>query len=516
MADNSYTSKKLAFNNAEQFKESFFEPEPATLGYVFIGNHIAWTNEDSPDVIYDTVSDEKEVWDNMFAAKRITGNDVELVLPRVNWEANVKFREYDDLITLANLVSSNTAQNLKPVYMMNSERNVYLCLSNNVSSNSTVEPQGKNLSANGNIATSDGYLWKYLYNVKPSNKFFSNNWLPAPVSTSKLDYDCSPITTVDGEIAHIIITNGGSGYINSNVFVSAYATGCTILTLANTANVVQNMVVTGAGISGGVYITNVDTVYNKITLSSPSTLSGGGAANLSIATRIEITGDGTSAIASPVLANGSIQQINLSSYGKNYLRANVNIYGTGTGATARAVLPPKYGFGFNAAKQLGASNVMISMRIGEMDSTEGGIISTDTSFRQYGLLRDPYKYGNTVSMVASSANSVISQTYDVTVISGSDYQVDEFVYQGSIDNPTFSGYLHAQTTNLVRLTRVHGDVTIGSPLKGTATNTSGRTVVNITYPEYQPYTGDIMYVENIVKTQRTDGQAENLRFVIRF
>jgi hypothetical protein len=35
-------------------------------------------------------------------------------------------------------------------------------------------------------------------------------------------------------------------------------------------------------------------------------------------------------------------------------------------------------------------------------------------------------------------------------------------------------------------------------------------------PEFQPYTGDIMHVENIVKTERTDGQAEVLKFVVRF
>ena len=45
---NNYTSKKLAFNNAEQFKESFYEPEPTTIGYVFLGNHTAWPNDDVP------------------------------------------------------------------------------------------------------------------------------------------------------------------------------------------------------------------------------------------------------------------------------------------------------------------------------------------------------------------------------------------------------------------------------------------------------------------------------------
>ena len=157
-----YNSKNLAFNNAEQFKESFYEPEPTTIGYVFLGNHTAWPNDDVPPDPKDTVLEEKSIWDKMYAGKKITGNDVELVVPRINWEANTKYREYDDTIQLSELISSNTAQNLKPIYVMTSDKNVYLCLSNNVSANSTVEPTGKNLSANGIIQTADNYLWKYL------------------------------------------------------------------------------------------------------------------------------------------------------------------------------------------------------------------------------------------------------------------------------------------------------------------------------------------------------------------
>ena len=35
-------------------------------------------------------------------------------------------------------------------------------------------------------------------------------------------------------------------------------------------------------------------------------------------------------------------------------------------------------------------------------------------------------------------------------------------------------------------------------------------------PEFEPYTGDILYVENITKTQREDGQAENIKIAVRF
>jgi hypothetical protein len=182
----SATSKKIAYIAALQFRESFYEPSP-TLGYVFIGNHLEYTDENTPSAIIDSIADEKNSWDNMIGAKKITGNDVEFVIPRVSWTANTKYKQYDDVVSFDELLTGNTSLNVKPMYIVTSGRNVYKCLSNNVSGNSTVEPTGDYTSSNGNIATSDGYIWKYMHNVKPSNKFLTNDWIPVPTSTAQID-----------------------------------------------------------------------------------------------------------------------------------------------------------------------------------------------------------------------------------------------------------------------------------------------------------------------------------------
>jgi hypothetical protein len=514
----SYTSKKLAFNNAEQFKESFFEPEPSTVGYVFLGRHTPYANEDTPDTIRDTVADEKSVWNEMYAAKKIIGSDLELVLPKIQWTSNKKYHQYDDTIDISTLTTANTVSNTEPCYVINTERNVYLCLCNNVSANSTVEPTGKNLSANGNIQTGDGYLWKYLYNVRLSNRFLTDEWIPVPTSTNKLDYDTSDTISVEGELAKIITTNGGSGYVHSSISVSTFLTGCTVLTIANTTNLSANMALSGTGIAGGTFISSIDPINLTITLSNATSSNGGGSGNtVSVTTRVFIDGDGTGAVGTVDLQNTSIRKITVSSFGSNFTRANVLIFGTGTNAAARAVLPPKFGHGHNPAKQLNASNVMIAMKIGEIDSSENGIISTDTTFRQYGLLRDPHKYGQSAPVIGPAANSVISQTTNLTLVAGSDYNLEEFVYQGvSANTSFFSGTVHASTSNEVRLTNVKGTLQIGSPLKGTQTNLTGRTVVIRENPELEPYTGDVLFVDNITRTERTDGQAENLKFVVLF
>jgi hypothetical protein len=513
-----YTSKKLSFNNAEQFKESFFEPEPATVGYVFIGNHVPYANEASPNSIVDSTSDEKSVWDNMFAAKRITGNDVELVISRVNWTANTKYKQFDDKITVGDLLTANTLLNVKPMYVLTSDRNVYKCLSNNVSANSTVEPVGDFTTANGTISTADGFIWKYMYNVKPSNRFLTTDWIPAPISTNKLDYNVSETNVVDGEITTIVVTNGGTGYAHPTINATAFGTGVTTITMANTTNVAANMVVSGTGITTGTLVTAVNSVTSIITIDTATSANGGGttANALTFLTRVYIEGDGSSLEASANIANSAISKVTIDVTGTGYSYANAILYGSGTGANARVILTPKFGHGFNPAKELDASNVMIADRIGSVDSTENGLISVDTSFRQYGLLRDPYKYGNTSPVISSNANTVISQTTDITLIAGTSFNLNEFVYQGSsANNAFFYGFVNAQSANEVRLTKVKGEVSVGGLLIG-ANSGVNRTVVKLDNPEFEPYTGDIMYVENVEGVTRADGQAENIKFVIRF
>ena len=513
-----YTSKKLSFNNAEQFKESFYEPEPATVGYVFLGNHVPYANESSPNSIVDSVSDEKSVWDNMYAAKKITGNDVELVIPRVNWTSSTKYKQYDDRISVDDLLTGNTTINVKPMYVFTSSRNVYKCLSNNSSANSTVEPSGDFTTANGTISTADGYIWKYLYNVKPTNRFLTADWIPAPISTNKLDYNVSQTSPIDGEVTTIVVTNGGTGYAHPTINATAFGTGVTTITLANTTNVAANMIVTGTGIATGTLVTAVNSVTSIITINTATSANGGGttANALSFLTRIYIQGDGASLEASANIVNSAISKVTVDVTGTGYSYANATIYGSGTGANTRVILPPKFGHGFNSAKELDATNVMVSERIGSVDSTENGLISTDTSFRQYGLLRDPYKYGNTSPVISSNANTVISQTTNITLIAGTNFELNEFVYQGASSNSAyFYGFVNSQTANEVRLTKVRGTITVGGLLIG-ANSGVNRTVVKLTNPEFQPYTGDILYAENIQQVTRADGQAENVKFVIRF
>lgn len=531
----SIVTKKLAFNTSEQFKESFSEESP-TIAYVCIGNHTSYANEASPNSIVETVSTEKIVWDNIFAGKRITGNDVQLVIPRYNWLSNTKYRAFDDTVEFSDLFKTNSSQNLNPMYVLTSTRNVYKCVSNNNSALSTVEPTGDYVTSNGNIATADGYIWKYMFNVTPFNKFLTNEWIPAPTNTSALDYNVDPLNVVDGELTSIIVTNSGTNYRQaSNIKVNGFTSGQTSLKLSNTALVLEifsipsianltNMLISGTGIPPTTHIEDISIATGILTLSSTTTGAGGNTNNISISTRVFIDGPGVGGAANAVLsntssdasaANANVSKITITSIGTNYTYANAIIYGSGTGATARVVLPPKYGHGFNPAKELNANNVMIAVTIGENDTTEGGLISSNTSFRQVSLLRNPHKYGESVSSNNSTSNSVFSQTTDLSLIAGASFNLNEYVYQGNTSSPTAYGFINDQSLNSIKLTKVRGIFTSGSIITGFDSGAT-RTIVTVEDPEFQPYSGDFLYVTNELKTERILGQAENIKIIINF
>jgi hypothetical protein len=295
--------------------------------------------------------------------------------------------------------------------------------------------------------------------------------------------------------------------------------------LANTTNVAANMFVSGTGIAPKTFISTVDTPNNNITLSLATTGSGGGnttANQISITTRIFVDGNGSGAVASPTInSNGYLTKVAVTTIGTNYSRANAYVFGTGTGATLRVIRAMKNGHAKNPAKELGANSVMISSRIGEIDTTENGKIPANTTFRQSGIFVNPYKYGEKSVVAPLNASPVISQATSLTLTAGGAYSLGEFVYQGfqndvSYETTSAYGFVLDQTTTTIRLTNVVGTFKTGFPLYGANSGIVDRLVVSIQNPDFEPYSGDVLYTENAVKTQRADGQAEDIKLIVRF
>ena len=249
----------------------------------------------------------------------------------------------------------------------------------------------------------------------------------------------------------------------------------------------------------------------NIPVVNPVAIGSGYAAN----TVIRITGANTrQALATAVIHNGSIVDYVVTDVGENYTSANVQIISTtGSGAIASANVSPIGGHGSDPFEEFGAQNIMVTNTFTEDESS---LIPTDINYRQIGFVINP---------VARSAfpfqceDPIYSTTTDLVVSNGFDfYTSDEVVYQGTdLANSTFSGTCLSfnNDTNVLRLINTSGTASNGFTLIGETTGTT-RTVLNVSLPDYIPYSGYITYIENRAGTQRSSDGSEQVRLVVGF
>lgn len=220
-----------------------------------------------------------------------------------------------------------------------------------------------------------------------------------------------------------------------------------------------------------------------------------------------ISGDGAGATATATVVANSVTGITVTSVGSGYTSATVSFSGgNGSSAAATAIISPKGGHGSNAIEELGGKYVMLNVRL---DGNEANTISTANEFRQVGLVRDPYLYGTTNRATASTYRQTFK--YTLSGVSGT-YALDEIVTSGS--NTATVVEWDATGSNLFT------SLPLNLPFANTATVTgaggASGTIAVIDEPGLQPYSGDLLYVENRVPIGRADDQIEDVKLVIQF
>lgn len=189
--------------------------------YYCLGKNDPWPDDNAPPA--PLVDDQYEaiVRSDIITAKRIGPLDVSRVIRRINWEAGKIYDIYDDKFTVG--VGGATEQKDSDFYVMNSQFNVYKCLSNNNGRASTKEPYGIDLRP---FTLSDGYQWKYIYSLSAAarNKFMTNDFIPIENPLSADYYRRGTITSVsvraigsdyvDG--ANVVVQ--GDGFLENNPF----------------------------------------------------------------------------------------------------------------------------------------------------------------------------------------------------------------------------------------------------------------------------------------------------------
>ena len=220
---------------------------------------------------------------------------------------------------------------------------------------------------------------------------------------------------------------------------------------------------------------------------------------------VTITGDGTGATATATISSGVVTAVTITNPGSGYTRATV-AFASGA-ATATAIVSPKGGHGSNAVEELGGKYIMLNVRL---DGSESNTISTANEFRQVGIVRDPYLYGTSTRATAVSYRQSFGYTLSGT---SGEFTLDETITSGSntasvVEWNTASDILY---TNLP----------VNLPFANTAGVTGGTsgatgTISVISTPGLQPYSGDIIYVENRVPISRADDQIEDVKLIIQF
>lgn len=301
------------------------------------------------------------------------------------------------------------------------------------------------------VSTEDGYIWKYMYTVSAHDQFYYSTANYIPVKT----------LTVDN---------------NSDQW-----------------DVQQ------AAASGAIYA--IDMINNGENYNNANSVS------------VTITGDGSGATANATinLVSNTVESIAMTAYGTGYHYAVATITdasGNGTNASANVLISPFGGHGSDPLYELSGGHIMISTRLNPLEQS---ILTTNTEFRQVAIIKDPYRYGT--SNIES--NSVIDQMTTLTIAGNSfDYVTDEYVYQGAdLANATFSGVVVEWDSANSALKLIYTDGTPGAEaITGETTGAIGF-VSSVQTPDLVPYSGKVLYLNNIVALERDQDQTEEFKIV---
>ena len=471
----------------------------------------------NPPAPKDNFDQENDYWDTMIAVKKISSSDVRQVVRKDVWISGTTYDMYRHDISRTNTSKPSGATNLYSAnyYVINEDYRVYICLQNGTDPENPTgrpsldQPIFTDLEPRTAGDSGDGYIWKYLYTIKPSEivKFDSTNFMPVPGdwSTNSTDAAVRNNAATSGQLKIITITNRGVGL---------------------------------------------------------------GTANRTY-TRVPIKGDGSGAEATIVINNESkLDSITISRGGSNYTYGTVDLVSGNvpTGSTSpifNVIIPPHGGHGADIYRELGAYNVLIYSRI--ENDVENPDFITGNQIARVGIIENPQAFGSSSNLILDKASALyalkltgagyssaiftadsrITQTvglgstsvgrvisYDQTtgvLKYWQDKSLVGFNSDGSLNtNPTYGYQLNRFTSNPLSggsLNVIGGSVTLGIDTNFTGISTTlnnrtyylGQSFTNgVANPEIKKYSGNIIYVDNRPSITRSTNQKEDIKVILQF
>jgi hypothetical protein len=418
--------------------------------YMAIAKHTQWVNDANPPTPQDSIGYGYETKAAAIAFKKIYAADMTLAIPRINWQSGRVYTMYEhdapeEIIPNGYVITETSNQ-----------YNVYKCINNQrfvddattgIAVASTVKPTTQ--SYTDFEATSDGYIWKYMYSIKLADalKFLTKDYIPidtiinmpAGVLNSTAQGVQWQIQTsaalVNNQIENVkVLENetgngltGGIGYHSNLNFSNAGSGGASTL---SGASVSLSGVPNASLVYVGYHVIDLDTNENfKITAWS---VSGDVAtATVDIGTSSGFTGTGTNVIVAPgitISGNGSgftgyglvsggnkIKEIVITAAGANWTHVDSATIDTthipaydGSGnpnvnaCKIKPIISPHKGHGYDAIEELGGYYCMTSMRLeydeqtsrlDDLDVNQTRVMfpvtDTQAQFRQIAIVADP-------------------------------------------------------------------------------------------------------------------------------
>ena len=498
--------------------------------YAFVGlpnpTSIQSDWDSNPPAPIDSFDRMNDYHDSIVAVKRVTAADVKQIVPKLNWNSGTTYDYYRHDYNISNAPpnSGGTSLYTANYFVVNSDFRVYICLQNGTTPEtpdgkpSLDEPTFTDLEPRTPGTSGDGYIWKYLYSIKPADliKFDSTDFMPVPSNWGDNAADASvKNNAVDGSIKIVVVKNRG----------------------------------TGIGTANQTY------------------------------TRVPIKGDGFDAECTVVVNNDSqIESVTISNEGYGYTYGNVDLAAgsvpTPTGIPVLdVIISPPGGHGADIYRELGATNALMYARI-ENDSENPDFV-TGNQISRIGLLENPKAFNSNEILTLDKASAAFALRLSGTGYSSVTFTADDYISQtvgtgqtavGRVisydqttgvlkywQDRTIAGFATARSSGIsTTLFPVHldanvpsynttrftseptagGSVTIvgGSSNLSISTSFSGlsTTLNNRTYylgqsftkgvsnPEVDRYSGNMIYVDHRPSITRSSNQKEDIKIILQF
>jgi hypothetical protein len=518
-------SDQFRIMNAETFVKSLVGVgESSNTYYTFIGQPNALNSQANGSESWGTglppldgFKEESEIKETIISMKKVTQSDVRRMVRKKTWESGTTYEMYRHDYTIYNLSPITNSSSLYDAnyYVINDDLRVYMCLQNGSDPENTRgrpsvdKPEFVDLEPRPAGTSGDGYIWKYLYTIKPSEivKFDSIEFIPVPENWGTIGESISiKNNAIDGKIEILTIRDRGSGYAPISK------------TFAN----------------------------------------------------IPILGDGTGGKATIIIDSfGKISDAYVTDGGSGYTKGIIQfepgapgipneLSNTGRIANFDVIIPTKGGHGYDIYRELGAYRVLVYSRYNTDETNPDTIIGND--FARIGIIKNPTKVSsNTEVLDVSEISALKSLKLTGVATTLTTYAVDSKITQTISTGTTAIGFVASwnNVTGVLKYYQPVGLATVGVGYKindfsstgsslvvngassgallsidtsfGTSNNPTSSVVINnktyqlgsnfvagIASAEYNKKSGEIIYIDNRPPIPRSASQKEDIKIVLEF